>query len=181
MAKSKKENQRPPQEELLKALEVLEDQNSGRLTPESLVQAAEAETHPWHNMFNWDNETAAHQHRLHQARQYISGFRITYRVAERRVIAPVYVRDPDAHRREQGYVAVKRLMNDRERSEEALDNELVRVQAILERMREIAAVLELTEPLEVALETVMALHGRLRRRERLRPDFSKPSDDQPVQ
>ena len=40
----------------------------GRLTPEIIVEAAEAEDSPLHDAFTWDDAEAAHQHRLLQAR-----------------------------------------------------------------------------------------------------------------
>lgn len=43
----------------------------GRLTPATVVQAAEDVEHPLHHRFEWDNEVAGGKWRLHQAGQLL--------------------------------------------------------------------------------------------------------------
>lgn len=53
----------------------------GSLTPDAIVDEASDPNHPLHSRFEWDNEAAAHQHRLEQARGLIRLVRVTYRNA----------------------------------------------------------------------------------------------------
>ena len=48
----------------------------GSLKPEFVVEAAQEDGNPLHDGFDWDNEKAAHQHRLQQARRMIVAVRI---------------------------------------------------------------------------------------------------------
>lgn len=45
--------------------------NHNQLTPESVVKAASSPRHPLHPCFEWDDEKAGEQYRLHQARNLI--------------------------------------------------------------------------------------------------------------
>ena len=53
------------------ALEAVRLAAGGTLHPEDVVTAAEPVDSILHGQFNWDNTTAAHEHRLWQARQLI--------------------------------------------------------------------------------------------------------------
>lgn len=50
----------------------------GILTPHTVVKAAQAEDHPLHHRFEWDDAKAGHQYRLQQARQLIRIVREKY-------------------------------------------------------------------------------------------------------
>lgn len=43
----------------------------GRITPESFLELATPEVNPLHHLFEWDDNVAAREHRLHQARQIV--------------------------------------------------------------------------------------------------------------
>lgn len=45
---------------------------NGQLTPEIVVNEAQAESSPLHDGFEWDDSVAAHEYRLHQARHIIN-------------------------------------------------------------------------------------------------------------
>lgn len=53
----------------------LHDQNGG-LRPSEVVEAARDEDSVLHPQFEWDDEVAAHEHRLHQARALIRTVRV---------------------------------------------------------------------------------------------------------
>jgi len=144
----------------LQCIRDLEDKQ-GRITAEKLVTAASNPRHPMHRDFLWDDAAAGHQHRLNQARTYIAAARAPVVTSTKKVVAPYYIRDPKAIR--QGYMATAKLKTDREASEEALLYETARLQAQLERCREIAAALELEDQLELILEAVKTMEGRIRR------------------
>jgi hypothetical protein len=69
-------------------LERIREEN-GKLTAEPIVEAARPESSPLHPAFNWDDESAAHQHRLWQARQLIRSIRVVHDEAEES--EPVYI------------------------------------------------------------------------------------------
>lgn len=50
--------------------------HNNRALPPELVDEASTPGHPLHDYFEWDDGKAGHQHRLHQARQFISSVRI---------------------------------------------------------------------------------------------------------
>lgn len=82
----------------------------GRLTAREVVDDATPSTSPLHPLFPWDDAEAADKHRLDIARSLIRSVVVTTQdsagVAH---VVPVYVRDPDAAHRDQGYVAVTML------------------------------------------------------------------------
>jgi hypothetical protein len=144
------------------AIRELED-DRGRVTPESVVNAAEAPTHALHNDFVWDDAAAAHQHRLNTARQIISSVRVVVTTSTKRVACVAYVRDPLAAPREAGYVSVSRLRTEADAAKEALSAEIARVQSTLERAKEIAAGLDLEADFHDALEGAVGMTARMRR------------------
>lgn len=71
---------------------------NGRLTPEDVVKAAKNPKSPLHPCFEWDDEEAAHQYRLHQARNLVNHVRVRFVDEEGDEIEPprrVFVRDID--------------------------------------------------------------------------------------
>jgi hypothetical protein len=93
-----------------KALARLASKNA--LTPDNLVAEARDPDNPWHPYFDWNDDTAAHQHRLNQARIFINSYQIKIVVAERTFRVQEYVRDPLRNSREQGYTPIIRLRDD---------------------------------------------------------------------
>lgn len=142
------------------AIQKLEDR-FGRVSAERLVEAASDRKHPLHNDFTWDNTKAGHQYRLHEARSIIVSIRFAINDVSK-TISTAYVRDPNAARNTQGYVAVSRLRSERDAAREALMNEETRLQSQLERMRELAAALNLVDELDAIIESVMVFSSRLR-------------------
>lgn len=134
----------------------------GRLTAEMVLRAASDPKHALHDHFDWDDSEAAHQWRLHQARMLIAQVRVVITTSTKKVVAPGYVRDMEAHPRA-GHIATARLQTAREAAEETLLYETTRLQATLERCREIAAALELESELEAILSATFDLRSRLRK------------------
>lgn len=58
------------------ALAALAADREGHLTPSAVVEAAQYSLSPLHAHFEWDDATAAHAHRLDQARELIRVIRI---------------------------------------------------------------------------------------------------------
>lgn len=148
-------------DEVRAALEEIAAQNAGRLLPESVVQAAVNPLHPLHNEFEWDDSTAAHQHRLNQARTLIRSVKVTV-TTEKRVVSTVfYVRDPSAGAGEQGYVSVAKLRTEADMAREALVAEFQRAASLLQRARDLALVLEMEGEVDEAIDTIDTLRQRV--------------------
>lgn len=58
------------------------EQNGGWFDPAAFVEFVKAsgESHPAWGWFDWDDESAAHQYRLDQARDFARGLKITFEV-----------------------------------------------------------------------------------------------------
>lgn len=55
------------------------------ITAEELLASAESEDSPIHDLFEWNNRIAGHQHRISQARYYIRGLQVEYVINKRPV------------------------------------------------------------------------------------------------
>ena len=60
-------------------LEKLKSKNSGQVTPDDVVSAARDENNPLHEVFDWDDASAAKKQRLHIARLLIGSITVTYK------------------------------------------------------------------------------------------------------
>lgn len=142
------------------AIKALEDRH-GRLTAEDLVQEARSPKHPMHRDFLWDDKKAGHQHRLDQARRYISEVRFVVTDVTRPIKGIYYVRDPDAHPN-QGFIATQKLRSNKDVAKEALLYEVQRLEGQLERCKQVAAVLDLEDEIEAILDSVQVFALKLR-------------------
>lgn len=124
----------------------------GEVTPEIVVKAASAESHPWHNRLTWDNEKAAHAHRLDQARALIRSVNYDIVLTSRVVSCPAYVRDPQRDVNEQGYVSIRTIRPKSEQARAVLEGEFERVRAALARAQAIAHVLQLEDQVREMVE-----------------------------
>jgi hypothetical protein len=64
----------------------------GAVTPETVVMAAEPEDSLLHGLFEWDDDDAARQWRLSQARRLVSSLRVVYVESQPQVPARLSVR-----------------------------------------------------------------------------------------
>jgi hypothetical protein len=142
-------------------------ERGGIVTPEALVRAARNPNHPMHPDFEWNDRKAGHKHRLDQARTFIAAVRVTITTSTRTVKAPAYVRDPLSMPHIQGYIRTQSLQANRNHAIELLLYETTRLQALVERCREIGAALDLEAELDSALVAIHQLQGRIRRRQTL--------------
>lgn len=145
----------------ISAIRALED-SKGRVTAEKVIAAAKSAKHPLHNEFPWDDKKAAHEHRLNIARKIIASVRVSIVTETRQIKTVAYVRDPAAMPK-QGYRAISHIVNERDTARETLTQEVSRIQSLLERAREIADVLDLSEELDAALDAIKVLTTVLRR------------------
>jgi hypothetical protein len=130
--------------EVADRLERLEQEN-GDLKPVDVVEDARDPTSPLHDFFEWDNDAAAQQYRLSQARLLIRRVKIQVTVHEIPMDVMRYVRDPD----EPGsYANIVRVRNDEDRSRRTVLDEMNRVSKAAKRARSVAAVLGTVEQVD---------------------------------
>ena len=141
----------PEQREFIDSLD-----RDGTLTPATLEEAARPRQSPIHDLFTWDSKVGAYRWRLQEARELIGRVRVEYVKHVREVRSPVYVRDPDVPKKEQGYVRVGLLRTRGDSAREALEYELARVAALVARTRAIAAELGRSSQCEDRLAVILA-------------------------
>lgn len=81
------------QEILLPEMERIKNENGGALRAQDVVNEAASEASPLHRYFNWDDNEAAYQYRLWQARQLISAVVVMLPYTKHSVTAYVSLRD----------------------------------------------------------------------------------------
>ena len=126
---------------------------AGDLTAPRVVEEARAESSPLHAHFDWDDTTAAHKHRLEQARTLIRRVRLEVTVHEHVFRVPAYVHDPSRDK-EGGYLATPKLANDRDMALRVLRQEVARVRGCLDRARKVAAAVGMAPTLEAMLSAL---------------------------
>lgn len=133
--------------ELVEILDGIADK-TGRLTPDSVVEAAKDPDHPLHDRFEWNDAAAAHSNRLATARRLIAYAQVKVRHHKITLSAPAYVRDPQAAPGQQGYRSVISLRSDSDSARAAILAEMDRVRSILRRTRSLVLVLGREEDLD---------------------------------
>ena len=133
----------------------------GRLTPDLVVQEAKDPDSILHNLFEWDDAEAGHQHRLFQARQIITSVRVVITTENKKISTVYYVRDPEAGSNEQGYVSIDKLKTDKDLARESIVLEFSRATAYLQRAKNHAQALGLEDDIESLILDVEELKGRL--------------------
>jgi hypothetical protein len=149
-----------PSKQLLAALEALRDQD-GYLRPESVVAAAKDPDSPLHSHFDWNNDSAAHKHRLEQARALIRSVRVEIKTEERIVRSVAYIRDPGLPAREQGYTPITSIRPRSAVAYEVVAAELARAEAALDRAHKVADVLGLDAEIAAMHDKVVELRTRV--------------------
>jgi len=122
------------------ALERIGEESGEAPGPESIVAAARRETSVLHEYFDWDDERAAHAHRLAQARQITRSVVVVVRNTreedvevpafgslERRKTARAGARGHEEE--ERGYVQVEEVLSDEQKRHSALESLVRRMYA----------------------------------------------------
>lgn len=135
-------------EDIIAELTRLAKANAGRLTPDNVVDAAQDEASPLHQCFEWDNDAAAHMFRVEQARHLIRSVRVDVTTSHHTVRVPAFVHDPECERGEQGYVSIRQLSSDEDKSREVVIAEFSRAASALRRARSVAMALGIEEQID---------------------------------
>lgn len=152
-------------ERIISELAALEDEH-GCLTPEAVVHYAAGHTDSaLHEMFDWDDQDAAHKWRIEQARELIRSYRVVMQVEEREYKVPVYLRDPRAPGDKQGYVALRVVKCDDDLQRQVIQAELGRALAALERAEAVAVALGDRRAIERVRRLVQAVLRKVTARE----------------
>ncbi len=120
----------------------------GKLTPNKVVADAKHSRSPLHRCFDWDDTSAAHKHRLWQARELIAKVKVCIEQRDTEIAVLAYVRDPAVGSRTQGYRSTAHLKDDQERAYEVLVAETSRAAAYLQRVRSLAVALDLEQEVD---------------------------------
>lgn len=133
--------------------------HKGHITPEHVVEEASDERSPLHDLFEWDDAAAAHQHRLDLAREVIRSVRVSVTVNNYEVACPIFVRDP-ASAPHQGYALLSEVRGDQERARLVIADEAGRARAALARALAVASALNLEGEIDRLINNVTDLRER---------------------
>lgn len=121
-------------------LKRISEENDGLLSPDAVVKAARNEKNPLHSCFEWNQDKAAHEHRLHQARKIIK-FVVEYLPGASEPINTFVSlkkdRNPAA-----GYRLTIDVLNDKERREQLLLQALDELRAFEKKYRTLTELAE---------------------------------------
>ena len=106
-------------------LDRLRIEANGLLTAQQVLDAARDAASPLHSAFTWDDNAAAEQHRLNEARKLIVSIRVFSTAAAKSMPAYINVRSPDGR----GYKA----------SVDVLSNEDLKARVLIEIQQHIEA------------------------------------------
>lgn len=151
------------QDEKRRILDEIAARHDGVLRPEDVVHEAKDPKHPLHGDFTWDNATAAHAHRIDQARTLIKTVRVVVTTEKRTVEVVHYVRDPRLAADEAGYVGLPRLMTEKDAVNKALAAEFDRALSALRRASDLAAALGVDARVDDIMRRLEELSGELPR------------------
>lgn len=124
----------------------------GKITPQQVLDAARDEDNPLHSFFDWDDDEAAENWRLHQARTLIKSVKIEIQTTTTKIKAVGFVRDPSKDSDDSGYVSVKSVKNDEDAQREILISEFDRARSALKRARKIALVFNLLDEMDTFID-----------------------------
>lgn len=139
----------------------LAKKNGGRLTPNVVLEEAKDRDSVLHNLFEWDDTLAAHQHRIYQARQIITSVRVVITTENRKISTVYYVRDPEAEPTEQGYVSIDRLKTDKDLAKESIVMEFSRASSYLQRAKAHAQALNMKDEIDALIDDIDEFKRRL--------------------
>lgn len=143
-----------PQVEAIRALE----NETGRLTPQRVVQAAKAKSSPLHSLFDWNTKTAAEKWWLQRARDVIGSVTYQYQTTEYSVRVPAYIQSGDRA----GYRSVIALRDDDASARESLIYALETAAGHLRRAVDLAAPLGLSADVDRLIESVVGVQRIVR-------------------
>ena len=125
------------------------------MTVDRVIADAQDEASPLHECFEWDVKRAAIEHWREQARALIQSVHVKITVDHVVIVVPVYVRDPERRKDEQGYVEVMKIKSKTELAKETMMNEIDMAESAIKRAHNVATVLGLAKECERLLTAVV--------------------------
>jgi len=126
-------------------------ERDGACTPSAVVKDGESPSSPFHRYLQWNNEAAAEEYRIAQARQIIRWFRVVELPASSREPVYIHVAEVDATDTA-GYVRRETAMADPAMRLRYLRSELAQIEGLVRRVGSESEF----APLVGAIETVRA-------------------------
>jgi hypothetical protein len=121
---------------ILKALQQLEEENGGVLTPDDVLRAARETDHPLHQSFEWNDGVAAEKYRKMQAYVILTTVRVEYMGEKRKAYFNATVTVGEGESR--GYFPIQRVMNDEELRLNVLDQALKEIEHAQKKYTELS-------------------------------------------
>ena len=112
-------------------------EDNGYINPERVIEDASNRNSPIHTEFDWDDKSAAHTHRLDQARTLIRFVKLNVQVHNVTVVAPYYVPDPERPLHSKRYIELTVAGRNAETARQVLLAELDRIAAAIRRAQQI--------------------------------------------
>ncbi len=137
------------QERIQKELKSLT--RDGLILPHDVVEAARSPKSAMHDMFTWDDNEAAHQYRLYQARQILRTYVVIEDAAPKQVIRAFVSLKPDRQREGGGYRHIADVLSDEQLYQQMLKDSLVELRSLqtkYQRIRELKPIFEATDLIE---------------------------------
>ncbi len=144
-------------DEIRESLYTIAEENNGYLTPEKVVEAAQAEDSPLHHRFEWDDSEAARKFRNIQAGVLIRQIKVTVikrttTTKEINVIATRALQAPMGDRGKGGYSKIEDIMADPARREDMLRTVLTELAAYRKRYANLEELANVWEALDKLLK-----------------------------
>lgn len=112
---------------IVRELRKLADQNDGLLTPETVVEAARSPKSPLHQQFTWDDNKAAHEYRLWQARTLLR-VTVEYLPTVKQNVRVFVSLTPDREETSGGYRPLVEVLSDADQRKQLLADALAELQ-----------------------------------------------------
>lgn len=135
--------------------------DESRLTPQAVVEQARNPTSILHAFFQWDDQKAAQQHRLDQARRLISSFEIVVISHRKEYRVQEFVEDPRKER-QQGYVAITSIVDDKQVARNFIERELAVAATYVEKCTTYAELVGLRKQVEGLRQDIEGLRADVR-------------------
>jgi len=145
-----------------KALQAIAERNGGNLTAEEVVHSAKLKTNALHDAFDWNDKTAAHEHRKNQARRLMRVIVVREQINGEVIDMPAFtsvkidVQDADTKEPKQVRVYMPEgvIRNDEYLHQQTISDALRRIKFWRDRygtLKELRPIMEAIDQVEIAL------------------------------
>ncbi len=107
-------------------------EHGGTLTPHDVVEAARPKRNPLHDAFEWDDEAAAHSHRVGRARMLLRDIIVRRTDSQEPATTNVVVTRPDGSE-QQGYVDTREVHRDADLRAQVVERGLKELRSFRDR------------------------------------------------